>query len=46
MMFLNAVAQRFGLSLTEQNAISVIDRLGPLSAGEIAAHTGLNTFML
>jgi DNA-binding MarR family transcriptional regulator len=43
MMFLNAVAQRFGLSLTEQNAISVIDRLGPLSAGEIAAHTGLAT---
>jgi DNA-binding MarR family transcriptional regulator len=43
MMFLNAVAQRFGLSLTEQNAISVIGRLGPLSAGEIAAHTGLAT---
>jgi DNA-binding MarR family transcriptional regulator len=43
MMFLNAVAQHFGLSLTEQNAISVIDRLGPLSAGEIAAHTGLAT---
>ena len=43
MMFLNAIAQHFGLSLTEQNAISVIDRLGPLSAGEIAAHTGLAT---
>jgi DNA-binding MarR family transcriptional regulator len=43
MMFLNAVAQRFGLSLTEQNAISVIGRLGPLTAGEIAAHTGLAT---
>lgn len=43
MMFLNAVAQRFGLSLTEQNAISVIGRLGPLSAGEIATHTGLAT---
>jgi DNA-binding MarR family transcriptional regulator len=43
MMFLNAVAQRFGLGLTEQNAISVIGRLGPLTAGEIAAHTGLAT---
>ena len=42
-MFHSAVAERMGLSVTEQKTISILDRLGPLSAGEIAAHTGLAT---
>lgn len=43
LMFLSAVAERLGLSLTELNAIGLIDRLGPLSAGELSVHTGLAT---
>jgi DNA-binding MarR family transcriptional regulator len=42
-MFLSAVAERLGLSLTELNAVGLIDRLGPLSAGDLSAHTGLAT---
>jgi DNA-binding MarR family transcriptional regulator len=42
-MFHSAVAERMGLSVTEQKTIGILDRLGPLSAGEIAAHTGLAT---
>lgn len=42
-MFHSAVAERLGLSVTEQKTISILDRLGPLSAGEIAAQTGLAT---
>jgi DNA-binding MarR family transcriptional regulator len=42
-MFHSAVAERMGLSVTEQKTISILDRLGPLSAGEIAAQTGLAT---
>jgi DNA-binding MarR family transcriptional regulator len=43
LMFLSAVAEHLGLSLTELNAIGLIDRLGPLSAGELSVHTGLAT---
>jgi DNA-binding MarR family transcriptional regulator len=42
-MFHSAVAERMGLNVTEQKTISILDRLGPLSAGEIAAQTGLAT---
>ena len=42
-MFDSAIAERLGLNVTEEKTIGILDRLGPLSAGEIAAHTGLAT---
>jgi DNA-binding MarR family transcriptional regulator len=42
-MFHIAIAERMGLSVTEQKTIGILDRLGPLSAGQIAAETGLAT---
>ncbi|WP_017297954.1 MarR family winged helix-turn-helix transcriptional regulator [Nodosilinea nodulosa] len=38
-----AMAQVLGLPLTDYKTMSVLERLGPLSAGEIARHTGLAT---
>jgi DNA-binding MarR family transcriptional regulator len=42
-VFHGAVAERFGLSATDVKALDVLQRLGSLTAGEIAAHTGLAT---
>jgi DNA-binding MarR family transcriptional regulator len=43
MTFHRAIAQRTGLNMAEQKTISLLHRLGPLSAGEIATRTGLAT---
>lgn len=42
-MFHSAVAERAGLSATEHKAMDILSRAGPLTAGEIAEHTGLTT---
>ena len=42
-MFHNAVAERFGLSVTDLKTLDVLQRRGPLTAGAIAAHTTLAT---
>jgi DNA-binding MarR family transcriptional regulator len=40
-MFHTAVAARQGLSATEEKALDLLERLGPLTAGELAKHSGL-----
>ena len=40
-VFHNAVAGRFGLSVTDLKALDVLQRVGPQTAGDIARHTGL-----
>lgn len=40
-IFHAALAERLDLNPTDYKAMSVLERLGPLSAGEIARHTGL-----
>jgi DNA-binding MarR family transcriptional regulator len=40
-MFHTAVAATRGLTATETKAVDVLDRTGPLTAGELAARTGL-----
>jgi DNA-binding MarR family transcriptional regulator len=42
-MFHAAVGQRFGLSVTDMKTLDILQRSGPLSAGELAARTGLAT---
>lgn len=42
-LFHAAVAQRMGLNLTDYKTLGVLERAGPLSAGEIAKLTGLAT---
>jgi len=42
-LFHAAVAQRMGLNATDYKTMSALDRLGPLTAGEIAQYTGLAT---
>jgi DNA-binding MarR family transcriptional regulator len=42
-MFHSAVAERAGLSATEHKAMDILSRAGPLTAGELADHTGLTT---
>jgi DNA-binding MarR family transcriptional regulator len=42
-MFHALVAARFGLSATDLKALDLLQRSGPLAAGEIAAQTGLAT---
>lgn len=42
-MYHEAVGQRLGLSGAERKCLDILDRLGPLSAGRIAEHTGLTT---
>ena len=42
-MFHGAVAERFGLSVTDLKTLDVLQRTGPLTAGDIARHTGLAT---
>lgn len=38
-----AVAERFGLSATDLKALDLLQRRGPLAAGELARETGLAT---
>ena len=40
-MYHGAVAARRGLSATEEKALDLLDRFGPLTAGELARHAGL-----
>jgi DNA-binding MarR family transcriptional regulator len=40
-MFHTAVAGRMGLGVTEEKTLGLLERLGPLTAGDIVAHTGL-----
>jgi DNA-binding MarR family transcriptional regulator len=42
-MFHHAVADRFGLSVTDLKALDILQRRGELSAGELAAQTSLAT---
>lgn len=42
-MFHGAVAERFGLSVTDLKTLDLLQRLGSLAAGQIATHTGLAT---
>jgi DNA-binding transcriptional ArsR family regulator len=42
-MFHSAVAERAGLSATEHKAMDILSRAGPLTAGQLAEHTGLTT---
>ena len=41
--FHSAVAERLGLSLTDLRYLNVIANAGPLTAGELAGHSGLTT---
>ncbi len=40
-MFHSAVAAAHGLSATEEKALDLLDRFGPLTAGELAKRSGL-----
>jgi DNA-binding MarR family transcriptional regulator len=40
-MFHTALAAKRGLSATEEKALDLLERLGPLTAGELAKHSGL-----
>lgn len=42
-VFRSAMAEKVGLSSTEAKAMDLIDRLGPLTAGELAELAGLTT---
>jgi DNA-binding MarR family transcriptional regulator len=42
-MFHEAVGQQLGLSGAERKCLDILDRLGPVSAGRIAEHTGLTS---
>ncbi len=40
-LFHSAMAERFGLSATDEKTHEVLARLGPMTAGQVAEHTGL-----
>src|SRR4051812_25029573 len=42
-MFHQAVADRLGLNVTDHKCVDLLQRNGPLTAGELAQHTGLTT---
>ena len=42
-MLHHVIAERFALSVTDLKALDLLQRSGPLTAGEIAAHTHLAT---
>jgi DNA-binding MarR family transcriptional regulator len=42
-LFHATMASRLGLHPTDYKALGILDRLGPLSAGDIARHSGLAT---
>lgn len=41
--FHTRMAERVGLGATEEKTLGLLGRFGPLTAGEIAVHTGLTT---
>lgn len=41
--FHTRIAERVGLGATEEKTLGLLGKRGPLTAGEIAAHTGLTT---
>ncbi|WP_223166645.1 MarR family winged helix-turn-helix transcriptional regulator [Nonomuraea sp. SYSU D8015] len=40
-MYHSAMGERLGLGMTEEKTLDLLQRLGPLTAGEISQHTGL-----
>ncbi|MBP2320380.1 DNA-binding MarR family transcriptional regulator [Kibdelosporangium banguiense] len=40
-MFHAAIGARMGLGMTEEKTLDLLEREGPLTAGELTAHTGL-----
>ena len=42
-MFHQAVADRLGMNVTDHKCADILERNGPLTAGELAEHTGLTT---
>ncbi|GAA4229633.1 DNA-binding MarR family transcriptional regulator [Streptosporangium album] len=40
-MFHTAISARMGLGMSEEKTLDLLQRLGPLTAGEIAGHSGL-----
>ena len=42
-LYHNAIAEKAGLNATESKTLDIVLRLGPQTAGQIAAHTGLTT---
>jgi DNA-binding MarR family transcriptional regulator len=42
-LFHATIASRLGLHPTDYKALGILERLGPMSAGEIARHSGLAT---
>jgi DNA-binding MarR family transcriptional regulator len=40
-MFHGAVSERMGISQVEEKTLDLLEREGPLTAGELSAHTGL-----
>src|SRR6266508_2616971 len=41
--FHTAIAERVGLGATDEKTLFILSRAGPITAGEIAQHTGLTT---
>jgi len=42
-MFHQAVADRLGLNVTDHKCVDILERRGPMTAGELAEYTGLTT---
>ncbi|MFG1853765.1 MarR family winged helix-turn-helix transcriptional regulator [Actinomadura geliboluensis] len=40
-MYHSALSARMGLGMTEEKALDLLQRLGPLTAGDLARHSGL-----
>jgi DNA-binding MarR family transcriptional regulator len=40
-MYHSAMGERMGVGMTEEKTLDLLQRLGPLTAGEISQHTGL-----
>ncbi|NUO97721.1 MAG: MarR family transcriptional regulator [Nonomuraea sp.] len=40
-MYHSAMGERLGLGMTEEKTLDLLQRLGPLTAGELSQHTGL-----
>ena len=42
-LFNEAVGRQLGLSATERKILDILDRIGPVTAGRLAEHSGLTT---
>ncbi len=42
-MFNQAIAERLGVNATDVRCMDILNRLGPITAGQLAEHTGLTT---